>query len=211
MMDQNKLRFFFTQLRSNQLPGFEAHVELTPYRKNIQIPDVKPDARSGAVAVIIAFNRSTPTIILTKRASYQGVHGGQISFPGGKAEHGDVDLIHTARRETHEETGILLYDSNYLMQLSNIYIPPSNFHVHPFLFFIDHDFTVTKNTEVDYIIEMPLTHLKNQQALTQKDIVLYNGTTIKNAPCFIFENEIIWGATAAILNELRWLIRQEIS
>ena len=209
-MDQNKLRFFFTQLQSNQLPGFDAHVELTPYRKNIQVPDVKPDARSGAVAVIIAYNQPTPILILTKRASYQGVHGGQISFPGGKVEEKDSDLIHTAKRETSEETGILLSDSNYLMPLSNIYIPPSNFLVHPFLFLIDHDFTVEKNDEVEYLIEMPLSFLNNQNALTQKDIVLYNGTTIKNAPCFVYENEIIWGATAAILNELRWLINKNL-
>lgn len=207
MIDQNKLRLFFNQLNNQQLPGFDAHVELTPYRKEIKPSTNNNDSKIGAVAVIISYYLSSPTIILTKRANYHGVHGGQISFPGGKMDDGDLDLQFTAQRETREETGIILDTNNYLTKLSEIFIPPSNFIVHPFLFIHSTKFIGIENNEVDYLIELPLSILKDESALVKTDIKLSNGTTIKNAPCFIYNNEIIWGATAAILNELRWLIR----
>jgi 8-oxo-dGTP pyrophosphatase MutT (NUDIX family) len=207
MVDQNKLRFFFSQLREYDLPGFDAHVELTPYRKHVQPQSSKENVKNGAVAVIISYHTTKPSIILTKRANYKGVHGGQISFPGGKLEEHDLDLQFTAQRETREETGIVLDPSNYIAPLSHIYIPPSNFLVHPFLYTISTKIVGIENNEVDYLIEFPLDELQNEKALTQTDIKLFNGTILKNAPCFIYKNEIIWGATAAILNELRWLLR----
>lgn len=207
MIDQNKLRFFFAQLKQEDLPGYTAHLELTPYRKNVQPQDIKEDTRNGAVAIIISFHANTPTIILTKRANYDGVHGGQISFPGGKIDEHDLDLKFTAQRECREETGIILESHNFICKLSEIYIPPSNFLVHPFLFITENKFIGIENNEVNYFIEFPLSHLNDDLALKNADIKLFNGSIIKNAPCFIYKNEIIWGATAAILNEMRWIIR----
>lgn len=207
MVDQNKLRFFFSGLEQHKLPGFDAHVELTPYRKQVQPQSSKETVKNGAVAVIISFHTETPAIILTKRANYKGVHGGQISFPGGRSEENDLDLQFTAQRETREETGIVLEPSHYIAPLSTIFIPPSNFLVHPYLYTTENKIVGIENNEVDYLIELPISHLINEEILSQTDIQLFNGTTLKNAPCFIYKNEIIWGATAAILNELRWLIK----
>jgi 8-oxo-dGTP pyrophosphatase MutT (NUDIX family) len=207
MVDKNKLRNFFSQFEQNKLPGFEAHIELTPYRKQVQPTSTKENTKNGAVSVIISYHSGAPSIVLTKRANYQGVHGGQVSFPGGKHEEQDLDLQFTAQRETREETGILLEPRHFLTKLSEIYIPPSNFLVHPFLYVIENKVLAIENNEVDYLIEIPVSHLANNESLTQTDIKLYNGTTLKNAPCFIYNNEIIWGATAAILNELKWLLK----
>ena len=208
MTDQNKLKKLFSQLDKHQLPGFDAHVELTPYRKEIKPAINNENVKTGAVAVIISFYSKSPSVILTKRASYDGVHGGQISFPGGKMDTSDLDLLHTAQRETREETGIILDTNNCLTKLSEIFIPPSNFIVHPFLFVNTNKFIGIENNEVDYLIEMPLTELMHDSALISTDIKLHDGIVLKDAPCFGYKNEIIWGATAAILNELRWLIKR---
>lgn len=201
------LIFFLKALEGQALPGIKAHLELTPYRAVDNVfPEAPANARQGAVAVIISLYHQQPVLVLTKRVDYKGVHGGQISFPGGKQELGDADLLFTAQRETLEETGISLEAQEYIRPLSGIYIPPSNFHVHPFLFVTEKKMEVVPNSEVDYPILANMDVLLNE-GLQTTTIRLSDGMVINNAPCFIYENEIIWGATAAILNELRWILR----
>lgn len=207
-VDQNKLTFLWQQYGQRPLPGFDSHLELTPYRANATRVQVPADARQGAVAVVIGFEQALPYVLLTKRADYKGVHGGQISFPGGKAETNDISLWHTAVRESQEETGIVLEKKHDQLALTPIYIPPSNFLVNPFLFMVDHTLEFTPNREVDYIIKLPLQEFITSMPIAQHDIQLYNGTRLKNAPCFKYNHEIIWGATAAILNELRWMLKE---
>lgn len=208
MNDQNKLSLFLKQLKEHDLPGFDAHVELTPYRTSVT-PPIAPakQAREGSVAVIVNWH-TKPVLVLTRRAAYDGTHGGQISFPGGKMEDGDADRMDAALRETHEETGIALNRDTFVAALTPIYIPPSNFMVYPFLFFTQQQLNYTPNHEVDYVVEFPLEELMNDSNFTKTNIKLGNGVILKNAPCFLFGNEIIWGATAAMLNELKWIIRK---
>ena len=87
---------------------------------------------------------------------YEGVHGGQVSFPGGKQEPGDRDIIHTALREASEEIGVIPGDVQIIGKLTDLYIPPSNFLVtpgywlHPFQAIIQVDpFEVEKLIEAD--------------------------------------------------------------
>lgn len=195
-------------LNEADLPGFEAHLELTPYRSKAVQQKPPEDAKTGAVAIVINFNASDPEILLTKRADYKGTHGGQISFPGGKPEEQDLTLVHTALRETFEETGLQLESSAFVKALSSIYIPPSRFLVHPFLF-THHGFEETSlNHEVEKIITLPFSFLMEEHAISTTKIQLSDGLIIPNAPCFIYEGEVIWGATAAILNELRTVLRR---
>jgi len=201
------LIFFLKNLQAQGLPGTKAHLELTPYRAvGNGFPQVPTNARHGAVAVVINLYNNQPVILLTKRVDYKGVHGGQISFPGGKKDETDPDLLYTAQRETMEETGITLTTQEYVLPLTGIYIPPSNIQVHPFLFITEKKLEVVPNREVDYPIMADMEILLNQ-SLQTTTLRLSDGMIIKNAPCFIYENEIIWGATAAILNELKWILK----
>ncbi|GAG81748.1 unnamed protein product, partial [marine sediment metagenome] len=61
--------------------------------------------QTGSVLILIFPKNKKINIVLIQRATYPGVHSGQISFPGGKFEKGDKDLIDTALRETKEEIG----------------------------------------------------------------------------------------------------------
>src|SRR5665647_3625426 len=90
------------------LPGKEAHALLKPYLKinrNLEPPQlIKP--RVGAVMTLLYPVNNIPHILFIERPVYDGVHSGQIAFPGGKVEKTDATSLAAALRETEEEVGI---------------------------------------------------------------------------------------------------------
>ena len=137
------------------------------------------------------------------RNNYEGVHSNQISFPGGKKEKLDEDLIETARRETNEEIGLNKDEMKLQFKLTDIYIPPSNFLVRPYIFTLKNEPLIKQdNIEVIKVLVPTLSTLiglKIHYGFTDKQ-------KIKN-PYFIIENHIVWGAPAMILNEFISLIK----
>ncbi|MFZ1330760.1 MAG: CoA pyrophosphatase, partial [Flavobacteriales bacterium] len=105
MMDE-----IYARLRSgltNDLPGHDEFLELSGY-KRLDIEKARlldPPPRESAVLALIYPRYNVPHIMLMERPKYEGVHSGQISFPGGKMEERDDSLQATALREFHEETG----------------------------------------------------------------------------------------------------------
>jgi 8-oxo-dGTP pyrophosphatase MutT (NUDIX family) len=152
------------------------------------------------------YNDNETYLILTKRAKYNGVHSSQISFPGGKHEYADLLLKITALRETHEEIGINKENIHILKALTNVYLPPSNFCVTPFMGYMNYHPLYYKNNEVDDILEVKLSDLLNDHTISTIKI---NTSYAKNidVPCFKVNNEIIWGATAMMLSEIIDLIK----
>jgi len=124
-----------------------------------------------------------------------------VSFPGGRYEESDTSLLETALRESYEEIGINISEVAPIGGLSKLYIPPSNFNVYPYVGYVDHRprFTPDK-TEVERIIEIKLSDLTDTQNRTTKEIQIPYATV--DAPCFIVDGVIIWGATAMIISEL---------
>ena len=193
---------------SSGLPGLDAHKIMAPITRPIMNFNEKdyPSAKKGAVLILFYPVNEEIFMVLIKRPSYDGVHGGQVSFPGGKVEEGDFDTSFTAIRETEEEIGVNRSQIKIFGQLSNIYIPPSNFFVYPYLGSINEkpDFFPDKN-EVEYIIETPVNILLDQ---TIKSTIKINRSDINfDAPCYIINNHRVWGATAIILSELEVLMR----
>jgi 8-oxo-dGTP pyrophosphatase MutT (NUDIX family) len=195
------------------LPGEEAHLELSPLGRQKSSEALKgaTSYRNSAVAVhILASNE--PQILLTQRSSYQGAHSGQISFPGGKMEPSDPNPIFTARRESFEETGLPLESGLELGELTEVYIPVSKFLVKPFVFLhptVDWNWK-KDDREVDEIFFLPLEKLLDDNLRQSTHIDLGNGMLLKNIPCFNYENKIIWGATAIVLNEFKQLIKNAL-
>jgi 8-oxo-dGTP pyrophosphatase MutT (NUDIX family) len=68
-------------------------------------PETRPALAPAAVLLPIVL-RPEPTILFTRRTEHLSRHGGQVSFPGGRAQPDDLSLVETALRETQEETGI---------------------------------------------------------------------------------------------------------
>ena len=124
-------------------------------------------------------------------------HAGQIALPGGRIEKGETAL-ETALRETWEEIGITSDQIVILGSLSEIYVQVSRFQIHPFVGWLDKkpEFVINEN-EVEKTISFPLKLTTN----SFEEVELETLTGTLKVPCFRFEDEIIWGATAMILSE----------
>lgn len=194
------------QLALNQpLPGTSAHHQMAPYRKNIQVAGVEP--KISAVLGLLYPIQNEYHLVLTKRNEYEGTHSAQVSFPGGKKEEQDEDLIFTAIRETREEIGVEITTQQIIGSLTQVYIPPSNYLVQPILAWTDHQPTFNPDPhEVHYIIELPIQSLLKPESIQEEKITLSNGLRM-TVPCFKIKNEIIWGATALILNEIKEILK----
>ncbi len=191
-----------------ELPGVKAHIEVAPTRRVKFDKEEILSARESGVLILFYVKENEPHIALMQRPKYDGTHGGQVSFPGGKREESDTDIIHTALREANEEVGVVMEDVEVVGQLTEVYIPVSNFNVSPVVGFVNyHPEFIIDEHEVEELIELRLSDVTSVEKLEESRILLSNDTIIK-APSFVFENKIIWGATALMLNELRWLLRE---
>lgn len=192
-------------LENRALPGDEAHLQMTPYKKSLKINPENP--RLSAVMITCYDDEEQAKILLLKRSEYGGVHSSQISFPGGKMDETDNDLLSTALRELEEETGIKNNSLNLVGKLSPMFIPPSNFMVHPFISTCELLPEIKLNTrEAQYSLGVKVAELLNDNFLKTIDIKTSYGA-IKDVPYFHLNNEIVWGATAAILNELKIILK----
>ncbi len=198
------------QLKTLDLPGASAHQEVAPEGR-LSISDAQIQSRDPKMAAVVAViyqKHNGPNIILTKRKPYNGVHSSQISFPGGKKEEGDIDFWACAQRECYEEIGIQIPNNNLIRPLSPIYIPPSNFFVHPFLAILNEPPNyLLDDKEVDYIIDLPLSSLLDDSILRDVKVETQQGIKL-DVKAYVHEQEIIWGATAIILSELKYLLKK---
>src|SRR5690606_35731247 len=138
---------------------------------------------------------------------YPGVHSAQISFPGGQADPEDTDLTQTALRETFEEIGVTSQEIDVVMPFTEIYIPPSNFLVMPFLAVAAQTPTFVPNPdEVTAIIELPLEVFLDDSIVISAEMETSYSQKIE-VPAFKFEDYIVWGATAMIMSELKETIK----
>lgn len=138
--------------------------------------------------------------LLIKRTPDNTPHSGQISFPGGRQDPGDLTPVHTALREAREEIGLDADRIQVLGSLSPLYVAPSNFTIHPVVGYIAQPGGLTPSPEeAEYIIELPLHNLEDYMAHVDIEV---RGYTLKQVPCFSHSGHIIWGATAMILQEL---------
>ncbi len=190
------------------LPGKWAHLKLMlPSRKKeFQKPHTL-QAKKSAVLILFYPINNIPYLIFIKRAVDGGVHSSQIAFPGGQYEDKDKSLKTTALRESFEELQINSNEVEIIGKLSKLYIPPSNFDVYPFVGYTLQRPVFKPNQEVQRIIEVRFTDLVNPVNFQYKKIKHRNGKKVET-PCFYVNKEIIWGATAMIVNELLTIINR---
>ncbi len=189
------------QKLSKPLPGPLAHARmeaLSASRRNI-----KPNPRTRKSAVLILFypHKNELYLPLILRPAYDGVHSGQMAFPGGRYELEDEDLIRTAKREAMEEIGLRLNDVQVLGVLTELFIPPSNFFVLPVVAALPYrpDFWPDPR-EVERVIEVPLREIEDHSIVGTSEISV-SGTTVM-APHFLIQDYKVWGATAMMVSEL---------
>lgn len=187
------------------LPGQEAQFRMAHAERRInsaryKMPD---DHRKSAVMIMLYQKYDRIKFPLIIRSVYDGVHSGQVALPGGRFEQGDETLIGTAIRETCEETGVFNKNIKVVGALSELYIPPSNFLVNPFIAVHPHaPGFIPHEREVARIVEMDIEKILDEKLICEKTIKLSNGVSI-NTPCFEIDGLTVWGATAMILSEFK--------
>ncbi len=197
------------KLKEKPLGGLESQFKMAPLlRKRFSLEDIasqKPKD-SAVLALFYPGIDNMTNILLMLRASYNGVHSSQISFPGGKKDKKDPSLQHTALRETEEEIGIANNDIIIIREMTKTYIPPSNFMVTPFLGLINTKPRFKTNEEVERLIEVNVKELLDENSLTSKNL---STSYMKNVdvPCFKLNDYTVWGATAMMLSEIKDLLK----
>lgn len=209
LMDFDYFLTHISKLKELPLGGLDSQFKMAPeMRKKFSFKDIEDQKpkESAVLALFYPDNNQTTNILLMLRASYNGVHSAQISFPGGKKDDHDNDLEFTALRETEEEIGISRTEISIVRKLTKTYIPPSNFWVTPFIGILDKTPTFTTNNEVEKLIEVPINELLDDDRLISKNLTTSYMKNI-DVPCFKLNNYTVWGATAMMLSEIKDLLK----
>lgn len=201
----------FKKIVRDGVPGEKAHTEVMPANRLFTSQSLKQadKIRQSAVGVILYPTESSIHSVLIQRPHYDGTHSNQISFPGGKMDDADASLEQTARRECYEEVDLPIGTGVRIGELTNVYIPVSNFLVQPYVFFVDELPRLTPDSrEVKSIISFDVFKLIEEQTLKTTNIRIKQGFIRKNIPYYDINGHVVWGATAMMLSELKAILKQ---
>ncbi len=172
-------------------------------RTELRLGEVAGDRPAAVLVLVAPASDGTAVVILTERATYEGMHSGEVSFPGGKVEPGDADLETTALRESAEEVGLdpVAAEVVLLGRLDPLRIPVSSFAITPVV-------AIARRTPM----------LRGSPSEVARIILVPLATFLPDAPIEIVERQVrdwplryggyridglhVWGATARILGQL---------
>lgn len=187
-----------TALNKRDIDPTPAQLAMAPSDLTLKPPPA--DARLSAVMLLFYPIGNVLHLVFAKRPDYLKNHPGQIAFPGGRHEDGET-FVETALRETEEELGLPGQQVEILGKLRPVYVPPSNFFVHPFVGWHPRQPQFKPDTnEVALVLEIPLRHFMDQNNQAVEERVFDNQTW--PIPYYQFEEHKVWGATATILSEV---------
>lgn len=201
-------------VKNLELPGEAFHLKMAPIERLLELKQKAREMKTAKQAAVLCLfypsSEGETRLILILRKTYKGVHSAQVGFPGGKVESQDPSLLDAALRETEEEVGIPVADISVLKQLTEIYIPPSNFFVQPFLGITSKtpQFILQEN-EVEALIEVPLNEFLNDAIKITQSLNTSYAKDIQ-VPAFHLQGHLVWGATAMMLNEIREILKQVV-
>lgn len=165
------------------------------------LPDGGRGLQPAAVLVGLVDRGHGAGVLLTRRTEQLRHHGGQVSFPGGRIEPGDIDPVAAALREAREEVGLAQEQVEALGYLDP-FVTITGFHVYPVVALVDPLFHAQRDpSEVDEVFEVPFSFLMDP-ANERRMEVDYRGRR-RSLVEFRFDEYHIWGATAAMLVNLR--------
>jgi 8-oxo-dGTP pyrophosphatase MutT (NUDIX family) len=175
-------------------------VDLETGERRPRVPPPGSDSRRAAVLVPILVEGDDARVVYTVRKDDLADHAGQISFPGGSIESGDGSLLETALREAEEEIDLSPELVEVVGELEEMYIPPSNFRVSPFVGLLPPEAEmVLAPDEVEEIFTVSLATLTANE--TFRKVLWRRDGRVYEVPVFAIEGPVprnIWGATAAI-------------
>lgn len=193
------------------LPGREAQYKMASLRRLQELnPHPAPPA-TAKIACVLALlfqrNKAWHTVLIERSPNPRDRHSGQISFPGGRWEESDGALANVALREAEEEVGVPAREVEILGQLTELYIPVSNFLVHPFVGLLQAPPAFRPQPgEVAGILTPALEVFHSAKNRKRTDVKIGQGVTLPDVPYFEVDGRVVWGATAMILNEFLELL-----
>lgn len=150
----------------------------------------------------------TRFLLILRKSHPKDVHSNQIGFPGGKREKSDIDLLQTALRETHEEVGVAPNSIEVIRPLSQLYIPPSNFEVYPFMGLYDAKLPfVPQVNEVEALVEVKLEHFLSDKVMFTPSLSTSYAKNVP-VPAYKLNGYTVWGATGMMLSEIKTLLEE---
>ncbi len=153
-----------------------------------------PEARVGAVLVLLEDTPDGPSVVLTRRRRDMRSHPGQLSFPGGRLDAGET-IEEAALREAEEEVALRPDTVEVVGPGPTFYIPPSRFWVVPVLARWRRPHELTENPwEVDEVLHVPLTQLLDRDRWRHTPLSLEG-----SAWAWQLDDDLLWGATAIVL------------
>jgi 8-oxo-dGTP pyrophosphatase MutT (NUDIX family) len=191
------------------LPNFnpaQAQLQMAPLYRPLRRPGSVPgQPHVGSVLVLLYPLNGALTFVLTRRTETVATHKGQISFPGGMQEPGET-LEQNAVRETCEELNICMEEDILLGRLTDLYIPPSDFEVHPFVAYVPERPQFQPDpVEVAEVLELSLPTLLDD-AIKVREIWTLHGQEVE-VPFYRVGGHAVWGATAIMLSEFEHRLR----
>jgi len=201
-----------SKIKNIPLPAEVSHFKMVPpFRQELlkkQKEAIKKAKHAGVLSLFYPDEDEETKFVLILRKTYKGVHSAQVAFPGGKLEAQDASLRDTALRETFEEVGVPIDTVQIVRSISQVYIPPSNFYVHPFIGFTQTTPQFIKqDDEVEALIEIDLEHFLDEQSLISKKVKTSYSIEVE-VPAFKLNDYVVWGATAMMLSEIKDLLKQ---
>jgi len=182
---------------------YTAFVMIEQLRQSLAAHQPQRIQRAGmprAAVLIPLYERDgSHHVLLQVRTELVLHHKGQISFPGGAEDEGDVDLLMTALRETEEEIGLSREDVDVLGQLDDI-VTISDFVVTPYVGLVTRPAPypfAPSGFEVAELLEVPVPHLLHPETLNHEPVPWRD--RLVPPPSYSFGEHVIWGATARLM------------
>ncbi len=193
------------------LPGQGSQFKMVPpFRQELvrrQGKNIRNAKQSAVMALLYPDAKANTNIVLILRKTYKGVHSAQIGFPGGRLEAADASLKEAALRETFEEVGVPSNDIQVVKELTDVYIPPSNFYVQPYLGFTESTpVFVKQEDEVEDILEVRLNDLLDDDLIISQTVSTSYNVDVE-VPAFKLNGYVVWGATAMMLSEIKDILK----
>ena len=162
-------------------------------------PKIKTDGKFRLASILVVIYGRDPIIVMTEKPKHMKFHAGEISFPGGKLDSMDFDLLQTALRETSEEIGLTISKDQVIGQLEPVVTLNSGFLILPFISVVDTIPTLSANCEVEKIFHIPLESFLKTESKDPDP----SHNIIQEMFTFEYQNQIVWGASARILKQIQ--------
>jgi len=157
----------------------------------------------SAVLVPIHWSKNGECKVVLVRRSANGVHGGEIAFPGGKRKSSDRTLLDTALREVREEIGLKREFIDIVRSLPAVETITTGFRIHPFLArIVPMRHWIRDESEIDEVLEVSIPQLADPSVQGNEIRYLPNFSGPQQIPYFRIGSYKLWGATYRILHPL---------